>query len=67
MKNLLATGGTVAGYLGALVCLITGLARVGGYFYVAGYQSTTLFTVGMAMMVFAIMIKLDAVIPLKGS
>lgn len=60
MDNLVGTGGKIAGYLGALVCLIAGLARAVGYYYIAGYQSTTLFTVGVGLMVFACMLKLDA-------
>ena len=60
MQNLLTSLATMAGYAGALVCLGTGLARIAGQHYIAGYQSTTLFTVGMAIMVFAVMLKLDA-------
>jgi len=60
MQNLLTPLASLTGYAGALICLATGLARIAGQHYIAGYQSTTLFTVGMAMMVFAVMIKLDA-------
>ncbi len=59
MKELLNLTGTLTGYLGALICLVTGLARITGYFYIAGYQSTTLFNVGIGLMVFACLIKLD--------
>lgn len=60
MQNLLTSVATLSGYAGALVCLVTGLSRIAGQHYIAGYQSTTLFTVGMAMMVFAVFLKLDA-------
>lgn len=59
MQILLAKTGMLAGYIGALICLVTGFARIAGQHYLAGYQSTTLFTAGMALMVFAIMLKQD--------
>jgi len=58
-KNLALTG-SIAGILGALICFIAGLARIAGFYYLAGYQSTTLFNVGVGMMVFACMVKLDS-------
>lgn len=60
MNSILTKIGSLAGYLGALLCLSTGMLRITGSHYVAGYQSTTLFTAGMAMMVFAIFLKLEA-------
>ncbi|CAA0123453.1 Uncharacterised protein [Halioglobus japonicus] len=57
-KNLVLAG-SIAGILGALTCLITGLARMAGFYYLAGYQSTTLFTAGIGLMVFACLIKLE--------
>lgn len=59
MIKALNITGTLAGYTGALLCLITGLVRVSGQHYLAGYQSTTLFTAGMALMVFAVFLKLE--------
>ena len=56
-KNL-ALAGSITGILGALICFIAGLARIAGFYYLAGYQSTTLFNVGVGMMVFACMVKL---------
>ncbi len=58
-KNLALTG-SIAGIVGALICFIAGLARIGGFYYLAGYQSTTIFNVGVGMMVFACMVKLDS-------
>lgn len=58
-KNLVLAG-SIAGLLGAAVCFLAGLARVAGYYYLAGYQSTTIFNVGVGLMVFACLIKLDA-------
>lgn len=57
-KNLVLAG-SISGILGALACLITGLARIAGFYYIAGYQSTTLFTAGLGLMVFACLVKLE--------
>ena len=57
-KNL-ALAGSVAGIVGALICLIAGLARVAGYYYLADYQSTTMFNGGVGLMVFACLVKLE--------
>ena len=42
-----------------IVCFLAGLARIAGYYYVLGYQSTTLFNVGVGVMVFACLLKLE--------
>ena len=47
------------GALGTLICAIAGASRVAGSYYVLGFQSTTLFNVGVGLMVFACMIKLE--------
>ena len=57
-KNLVLAG-SIAGILGALICLIAGLARMAGFYYLLGYQSTTLFTAGVGLMVFACLVKLE--------
>jgi type IV secretory pathway VirB2 component (pilin) len=58
-KNLVLAG-SIAGILGIATCFIAGLARIAGYYYLAGYQSTTIFNVGIGLMVFACLVKLDA-------
>ena len=62
MHQLLIYIGTIAGALGVLICTISGLARLSGLYYVASYQSTTLFSVGTGLMVFACLVKLEALI-----
>ena len=57
-KNLVILG-TLAGIVGALLCMVTGVARVAGYSYVLGYESTTLFILGTGLMVFACLLKLE--------
>jgi hypothetical protein len=59
MYKSLVLSGSISGILGALTCLIAGLARIAGYYYLAGYQSTTLFNAGVGLMVFACLIKLE--------
>lgn len=59
MEKLLLVLGFVAGGLGALLCLGAGLVRLaGGYYYIAGIATGTLFEIGVAMMVFACLVKL---------
>jgi hypothetical protein len=60
MYKHLALTGSIAGLLGALICFIAGLARVAGYYYLAGYQSTTVFNIGVGLMVFACLVKLES-------
>jgi hypothetical protein len=57
-KNIVFAG-TISGILGAVICAIAGLARVLGAYYVLGFQSTTLFSVGVGLMVFSCMLKLE--------
>jgi len=60
MQQLLTLTGSIAAVLGILLCAIAGLARVTGLYYLAGYQSTTIFMVGTGVMVFACLVKLEA-------
>ena len=62
MNKILVQLGSFAGVLGVLICLIAGLARVTGFYYIAGYQSTTVFTAGVALMVFACLLKLETLL-----
>lgn len=59
MNKNIVFAGTATGVAGSVICGISGLARVAGYYYVLGFQSTTLFNVGVGLMVFACMIKLE--------
>ncbi len=60
MQKILGLTGSIAGIVGALLCLIAGLARLGGgAYYLAGYETTTLFEVGAGLMVFACLTRLE--------
>ena len=59
MHTSLILLGSVSGIFGALICLIAGLTRITGFYYLAGYQATTVFNAGMALMIFACLLKLN--------
>ena len=59
MYQLLNYSGSAAGAFGALLCAISGLNRFMGSYYLGGFESTTLFSVGTGLMVFACLIKLE--------
>lgn len=61
MLSILNISGTICGVLGAFVCALSGLSRVLGNFYLANYETTTLFTAGTALMVFGCFLKLHCV------
>lgn len=60
MNKNLALLGSVSGILGIVICFISGLGRVAGFYYIMGFQSTTVFNAGVGLMVFACLMKLDA-------
>jgi hypothetical protein len=66
MYKYLELAGSIAGILGMLVCLTAGLARIAGYFHISGYESTTLFNVGVGLMVFGCLVKLQNLPAQKG-
>ena len=59
MQQLLSLTGSIASVLGIIICIASGLARLAGNYHLAGYESTTLFTVGVGLMVFAWLAKLE--------
>ena len=61
MQKVLALIGSITGIAGVLVCLIAGLARVGGFYYVWGYEATTLFSAGTGLMIFACLARLEEI------
>ncbi len=59
MKQLIGYAGHAAGILGSLICLVAGLSRISGNFVLANFEATTLFMVGIGLMVFACWLKLE--------
>ena len=62
MQQLFNFTGNLAGGLGILLCVAAGLTRLLGSFYLAGYASTTIFSVGTGLMVLACLVKLQALL-----
>jgi hypothetical protein len=59
MWKILKNVADLAGIAGVLLCVFAGFARIMGSFHVAGYESMTLFYIGMGGMIFSILLKLD--------
>jgi hypothetical protein len=51
--------GQAAGLAGVLVCLVAGLGRLTGVYRLANFEATTLFMLGVGLMVFACLVKLE--------
>lgn len=62
MPQLVSLTSNMAAVLGLLLCAISGLARIAGFYYIAGYESTALFVAGTGLMVFACLIKLETLL-----
>jgi hypothetical protein len=62
MMKLMESVANAAGVLGILACLVAGFARLGGTWNVAGLQITALFELGIALMVFACLAKVQTLI-----
>lgn len=60
MKQLMTIGGNVVALIGVLACLVAGLARVSGHYYLFGYEAMTVFMGGVGLMVAACLAKLQA-------
>ena len=60
MQHFLNLTGSIAALLGILLCAVSGLARLYGLYHLAGYEATTIFSVGTGVMVFACLVKLEA-------
>lgn len=57
MNRFLELGGNLIAILGVVLCLAAGVARIGGLFYVAGFEAMTLFNAGMALMLASLLAK----------
>lgn len=49
--------GTIAGFLGVVLCLAAGIVRLSGHRAVKGIQTISYFMVGVGLMVFAILVR----------
>ncbi|MEO7405035.1 MAG: hypothetical protein ABIU95_15335 [Burkholderiales bacterium] len=55
MESLLPLAARLGAFLGVLLCIVPGVARLAGAYWLAGFQLQTLFSAGVALMVFACM------------
>lgn len=60
MNRMLDMVGTVAGVIGLLVCLISGLLRLSGMWRMYDFDVMTLFTVGIGLLVAACFLKVHS-------
>lgn len=58
MNKLLDLAGNIAAALGILICLVAGINRLTGSYYILGHEVITLFIGGIALMVMACLAKL---------
>lgn len=59
MGKILEGIANLAGILGVLLCLFAGITRLMGIYHLGGYETLTLFNIGMGGMVFSGLLKLD--------
>ena len=61
MRKFLGTAASIAGLLGALICLLAGISRVTGGFHLGDFESMTVFVGGIGLMVFSAILKLELI------
>ena len=61
MEKIVDIVGTVLGVIGVLVCLLAGVSRFAGNYYLMGFETVTLFIGGISIMVAACLAKLHSV------
>jgi hypothetical protein len=59
MKRLVDLGGSLAGWIGVLTCLVAGVLRVTGVYHFSGYETMTLFNGGVGLIVAGAFAKIE--------
>ena len=54
--------GNVAGIAGIILCAVAGLVRAFGGFYLVGFEAITVFQAGMALLLVAVLAKLQVLV-----
>ena len=57
---MLARVGSVIGWLGVMLCLVSGLTKLVGSYYLFSYEAMTLFMVGVGLITTGCLAKLEA-------
>ena len=60
MRGLLSISGSLAGWIGVLVCLVAGVLRIMGVFHFSAFETMTLFNGGVGLTVAGAFAKLEA-------
>lgn len=60
MKTILANAGSVVGWAGIVLCLITGTLRFTGSYYLFEYEAMTVFIAGIGLILAGCFAKLEA-------
>ena len=60
MQSILATAGSVVGWLGVFVCAVAGTAKLLGAYYFLGFEALSVFVGGVGLMSAGILAKLEA-------
>lgn len=59
MKQIVSVFGSLVGWAGVILCLVVGLMKLGGSYYVLGYEAMTLFSVGIGLIAAGCLAKLE--------
>ena len=62
MGKILEILGSIVGAIGILICLVAGLTRLTGGYYLLGYETVTMFTGGLGLMVMGCLVILQSVV-----
>ncbi|HHH36199.1 MAG TPA: hypothetical protein ENK48_05155 [Gammaproteobacteria bacterium] len=62
MERIYTLGGDLAALAGMGLCLVAGVARLAGAYYVLGFAAATLFLGGVALMVAGCLAKLQLLV-----
>lgn len=60
MKSTLAGLGSLIGWAGVILCLVTGAVKLGGSYYFFGHETVTIFIVGIGLIATGSLAKLEA-------
>ena len=66
MESLLPLAARLAAFLGVVLCIVPGVSRLAGSYWLAGFQLQTSFGAGVALMVFACMCYLMVLVEYHG-
>ena len=61
MDKLLKLVGDLGAIVGILICLVAGASRISGSYHLVGFETVTLFIVGIAIMLTATLDKLHRI------